>query len=210
MNSMKEARPLHVGHRKRLKTRYERAGLLDFADHEILELILFDALPRIDTNPVAHLLLDRFGTLDRVFAASEEELREVKGIGPKTAKRIAELQGNYLQRLLRNCDFSSADLRLSVPVEMHMRYASVGVITLFSRDTAIDYSLSEEDGEWIEVLSRDAAACGSAFAVVVKTDETGISDTLKRELARRGLSPVYCLNDREMELTPLECSELEL
>ena len=159
MNSMKEARrPLHVGHRKRLKTRYERAGLLDFADHEILELILFDALPRIDTNPVAHRLLDRFGTLDRVFAASEEELREVKGIGPKTAKRIAELQGNYLQRLLRNCDFSYADLRLSVPVEMHMRYASVGVITLFSRDTAIDYSLSEEDGEWIEVLSRDAAA----------------------------------------------------
>ena len=75
----------HTGHRLKLKKRFLLEGLDHFEDHNILELILFFALPRCDTNEIAHALLSRFGTLSRVFEADVKELAEVSGIGPHAA-----------------------------------------------------------------------------------------------------------------------------
>lgn len=208
MNGLKKAPPLHEGHRKRLKARYERAGLLDFADHEILELMLFEFLPRVDTNPIAHRLLDRFGTLDRVFAASEQELCEVEGIGPKTAKMLAGGRSAWMFEQLKDCDFSANSFRFSVLAEMHMRYASAGVVSLFSRDAVIDYA-PWEDGELSERLACDTAALGEDYVIVVKTDGGGLSDAVRKELARGGFSAVYSLKENEMEPI-LEQHESEL
>ena len=209
LNRMKKAPLLHEGHRKRLRARYERAGLLDFADHEILELLLFDYLPRVNTNPIAHRLLNRFGTLDKVFAASEAELCEIEGIGPKTAKRLAGGRNNRIMDMLKECDFSKPGFRFSVLAEMHMRYASAGVVTLFSPDTVIDYTPSEEEGALCDRISRDASVLGTDFLIVVKTDEKGVSDVLKRELVRGGFGAVYCLQDKELEPIPLALLDLE-
>lgn len=68
-----------------MRDRFLKGGLESFADHEALELLLFYALPRIDTNGVAHALMDRFGSLDAVFSASMKELEEVKGVGESAA-----------------------------------------------------------------------------------------------------------------------------
>lgn len=57
-------------------------------DHEVLEILLFAACPRVNTNPVAHALLNRFVTLSEVFCASVEELTEVVGVGESTANFI--------------------------------------------------------------------------------------------------------------------------
>ncbi len=76
---------LHDGHRERLRNRYRREGLSGFAPHEILELLLTFAIPRIDTNPLAHELLSRFGSLPKVLEATPEELEQVPGIGPQAA-----------------------------------------------------------------------------------------------------------------------------
>ena len=54
---------LHSSHRKRLKNRFLQEGLESFEDHQVLELALFFAIPRKDTNPIAHRLLRRFGSL---------------------------------------------------------------------------------------------------------------------------------------------------
>jgi DNA repair protein RadC len=61
---------------------------IDFAPHNVLELLLFYAVPQKDTNQTAHLLIDRFGSLDKVFDATVEELKEVNGIGDHAATLI--------------------------------------------------------------------------------------------------------------------------
>lgn len=78
----------HDGHRERLRDSFLTHGLNSFHELQALELLLFYAIPRKDTNPIAHALLDRFGSLDAVFDASERELCDVPGIGKNTAALI--------------------------------------------------------------------------------------------------------------------------
>ena len=75
----------HAGHRGRMKKRYLEQGLDGFEDHEVLELLLYHAIPRVDVNPLAHALLDRFGSLHGVLDAAPEELEELEGLGQGTA-----------------------------------------------------------------------------------------------------------------------------
>ena len=79
---------VHEGHRERKKRQFRENGLDAFQEHEVLELLLYYAIPRRDTNPIAHALLKRFGSLDAVFAAPEEELMRVDGIGENAAALI--------------------------------------------------------------------------------------------------------------------------
>ena len=72
----------HAGHRERLRKRYAENGFSGFAEHEILELLLTFAIPRINTNPIAHRLIDRFGSLNKVLEANQKELEAVEGVGP--------------------------------------------------------------------------------------------------------------------------------
>ena len=76
---------IHDGHRQRLKDRFLREGLDGFTEVQILELLLFYAIPRRDTNPIAHALLDRFGSLSRVLEAPVKKLAEVDGISANAA-----------------------------------------------------------------------------------------------------------------------------
>ena len=81
----------HAGHRNRLRERYDRSGMDDYADHEILELLLTYAIPRGDVNGQAHALIDRFGSVAGALDALPEELCEVKGIGPEAARFLTML-----------------------------------------------------------------------------------------------------------------------
>lgn len=89
---------LHSGHRERMRQRMMTYGADALCEHELLELILFYALPRVNTNDTAHRLLSRFGTINNILNASAEELRTVSGIGSSAAefiKLIADLCGEY-------------------------------------------------------------------------------------------------------------------
>lgn len=77
--------PQHQGHRQRLRQRFLKEGLDNFTDIQVLELMLFFSIPRQDTNPIAHALLDHFGSLSRVLEAPVEELKRVEGIGEQSA-----------------------------------------------------------------------------------------------------------------------------
>jgi DNA repair protein RadC len=79
---------LHEGHRKRLQNRYKTGGADGLSDHNLLELLLFYSIPRVDTNETAHRLLNRFGTLDGVFKADIDSIAAVNGIGEKSALHI--------------------------------------------------------------------------------------------------------------------------
>lgn len=75
----------HKGHRERLKQQFLTFGDTAMNDHQLLELLLFFSIPRRDTNPLAHALLDRFGSLEGIFSATHQELTEVKGVNDHTA-----------------------------------------------------------------------------------------------------------------------------
>lgn len=76
---------IHEGHRQRLKERFLHDGMAHMQQHEILELLLFYTIPRKDTNELAHVLLNTFGSLAKVFEAPYEDLIAVPGIGAETA-----------------------------------------------------------------------------------------------------------------------------
>lgn len=91
---------VHDGHRERMKSRFAEAGLDGFNDHNALEMLLFYALPRKDTNELAHRLLKHFGSYWAVFEASYEQLCAVDGIGENAAtliKLVPEIGKRYLQ-----------------------------------------------------------------------------------------------------------------
>ncbi len=82
---------LHENHRERLRGRFLRSGLDDFASHNVLELLLFYPIPRRDTNPLAHTLLERFRTVEATLSADREELLAVPGIGEGVARFFSSL-----------------------------------------------------------------------------------------------------------------------
>ena len=90
---------IHNGHRERLKARFLEEGLDNFTDIQALELLLFYAIPQKDTNPIAHALLDHFGSLSRVLEADVEELKKVPGISDHSATLLALVTelGRYYQ-----------------------------------------------------------------------------------------------------------------
>ena len=80
----------HAGHRERMRERFERdSGMDSFAPHEALELLLTYAIPRKDTNPIAHRLIERFGSLHAVLEAPADELTAVPEIGQRAAQLIS-------------------------------------------------------------------------------------------------------------------------
>ncbi len=83
---------LNKGHRERLRNRYLQHGLQSLQDHEVLELLLFQSLPRKDTNKLAHELIAKFGSLNAVLEAPMEKLVQVKGVSVVTATNIALLK----------------------------------------------------------------------------------------------------------------------
>ena len=81
---------VHAGHREKMRKRFIRdKGFENFEDHQILELLLFYANTRSDTNPLAHELLDAFGSLKGVLEARPEQLMQIKGIGEQQATLIS-------------------------------------------------------------------------------------------------------------------------
>ncbi len=88
----------HKGHRARTKQEFMARGLAGMPDHKVLELLLFYAIPQGNVNPLAHRLIDTFGSLSGVFNATVEQLMAVKGVGEHAAsliKLVPALGGRY-------------------------------------------------------------------------------------------------------------------
>ena len=86
---------MHDGHRKRMRERFRQEGLEGFADHEALELLLFYGRARGDVNPLAHTLIDHFGSLQAVLEARPDQLTAVPGVGEETATLIAFIMSMF-------------------------------------------------------------------------------------------------------------------
>src|ERR1700710_2519290 len=87
------------GHRLRMRRRLLKAGPESLADHEMLEMILFIALPRRDTKPIARELLTRFKTFGGVIGAPVAELMTVEGLGEAGAAAVKLVQAAALRMM---------------------------------------------------------------------------------------------------------------
>ena len=102
---------MHDGHRERLRSRFLKEGLDHFEPINVLELLLFYCIPRVDTNPIAHRLLDTFGSLPNVFEASVDELMKVEGVGKSAALFLALVNSTNRYYLTKKQDNSKCLLR---------------------------------------------------------------------------------------------------
>lgn len=101
---------VHKDHRKRMKTKFVHSGADAFETHQLLEMLLFYAIPQKDTNPLAHDLLQNFGSLNSVLNADYESLTQLCGVKENTAvllKLIFALARRSEQEKLSHCDIHS-------------------------------------------------------------------------------------------------------
>ena len=118
MPEKKTTNSIHEEHRARMQERVARDGLTSLAAHEVLEYLLYFSIPRRDTNPLAHRLIQHFGGFCQVLDASEEELMQVQGIGPASARLLHSgmLPAFTRSKSTRNTLFSCATLRCAVSI----------------------------------------------------------------------------------------------
>lgn len=134
---------LHKDHRKRMRDRFKQNGISAFEDHELLEMLLFSFLPRRNTNPIAHRLLDEFGDIQSVLSAERQELCRIDGIGESAAEQlkfIGELFSDITPRLFANIPLDTED-KIGMYSVLQMGTAPAGsavAVYLDERDLIID------------------------------------------------------------------------
>lgn len=95
---MADSKSYHEGHRQRMRERMKQASLTSFADHELLEMLLYYTNARRDTNDTAHALIEAFGSLSPLLEAESTHLCNVSGVGEKSAELlmlVGELSRRY-------------------------------------------------------------------------------------------------------------------
>ncbi len=126
-----EAVPHYWGHRERLRQRFRQTGAETLPDYELMELILFRAIPRRDTKPLAKAIIAKFGGFAEAINASEERLSEVPGLGLSAiieirlvrAAAIRLMQGEVMKRpLLSSWDKVVGYCRAAMGFQMHEEF----------------------------------------------------------------------------------------
>ena len=126
MSHQPSSKSIHAGHRERLRARYTRSGLDDFADHEVLELLLTYAIPRVDVNEPAHELINRFGSVAGVLDALPEELCEIDRVGPGAAQFLTMLPSVFRRYALDKTEPGEPmDTLAKIGEFLHAKYTGI-------------------------------------------------------------------------------------
>ena len=128
---------LHTGHRSRVKEEFLRRGLEALPEHKVLELLLFYAIPRGDTNELAHRLMERFGSLSGVLDASVEDLCAVSGVGEHTATLLRMVPGlcaHYIASRSRAGEIMDSSARVREALEPYFFGARNEMVYLLCLD----------------------------------------------------------------------------
>lgn len=102
---------IHDGHRDRMRDRFLKTGLSSFEKHEILELLLFYAIPRKNTNEIGHYLINKFSSIAKVFDADTKALQEIDGISKNSAiflKMIPQVCKRYVNEEYKSLRLTDA------------------------------------------------------------------------------------------------------
>ena len=182
----KGEKSVHTGHRRRTKDEFLANGLNGLPDHRVLELLLFYAIPQGDVNPLAHALIDRFGSLAGVFHATPEQLMEVDGVGQNTAVLfglVLAVAARYLQS--RNsfdeqlvCTWQFRELLL--PLFFGQRNELVYLVCMDGKNKLLDAKkLGEGIADTVQITTRKvletALACNATRVVLAHNHVSGVA-----------------------------------
>ena len=176
---------LHNGHRQRVLDRFRKEGIDSFSPHNILEMVLFYSIPRMDTNEIAHRLIDRFGSVAGVFDAPESELLKVDGIGERSAaflKMIPQLARYYMtEKAEDKIITSSRDAgEYLLPRYIGRTTEAVMVICLDNKNKVISTQVVHEGNVntaeiSIQAIATAALGCNATSVIVAHNHPGGLS-----------------------------------
>lgn len=165
---------MHEGHRKRMYEKLESGASL--FDHELLEILLFNAIPRKNTNPIAHSLIQTFGSLAGVFEADPEELMSVEGVGEGVANYI-KCVGECMKRTsLANAGFAVLKSHKDVAdfVTMRLRGKTAEVLEFYFLDkngkVVSIHHFTCDDAHRVDIASKKIAsifASARPYSVII-------------------------------------------
>jgi DNA repair protein RadC len=149
---------LNKNHRSRMRKRYLECGFAAFQEHEILEMLLFYALPRVNTNPIAHQLLNTFHSLAGVMDADVSELKKIPGIQDNAAiflKMLPEVFRCYqISHEKEVANRFRVDEEHMAEMKQHLRNLYTGVV----REKVVLISLDNDD----RIIDQTFVSEGSA------------------------------------------------
>ena len=122
MESEKKKHP-HHGNRKRMISHFISSSKASLTDIQFVEMLLFYCIPRSDTNPTAHALLNRFGNIRSILAADENDIASVEGMGIVSAsklKKISRLAYRYEKAVARNSNDNSLSANIISKIQEHL------------------------------------------------------------------------------------------
>ena len=173
---------LHEGHRKRVKDEFVAGGcrIDNMSPHKVLELALFYAIPRKDTNEIAHRLINKFGSINNVLSATIEELTSIEGVAENTAVFLKLI--NQVARLSLNGQLDQKPLFTSP------EQAGDYIMAKFKGEKDELFALVSLNGSG-ELISFDYLNDGSATSVGINTRKL-----LETVISRRAVAVILAHN----------------
>ena len=177
---------IHAEHRKRTKDEFLANGLNGLPDHRVLELLLFYAIPQGDVNPLAHKLIDHFGSLAGVFHATAEQLMAVDGVGyntavlirltPAVAARYLQSSGSFDGQLASTWQFRE----LLLPLFFGQRNELVYLVCMDGKNKLlVTRKLGEGIADTVQITTRkvleEALACNATRVVLAHNHVSGVA-----------------------------------
>ena len=199
---------MHEGHRKRMYEKLKSGAPL--YDHELLEILLFNAIPRKNTNPLAHSLIDTFGSLAGVFEADLDELMSVEGVGESVATYI-KCVGECMNRTkIINTGFAVLKSQKDVTdfVTMRLRGKSAEVLEFYFLDrlgriTSI-HPFTCGDAHRVDIASQKISfvlATARPYSVIIAHNHPrgGASPSENDRLFTREMQVICSLNEVNLQ-----------
>lgn len=161
----KTKKPHYLGHRKRLRERYEKIGLESLQDYEIIELLLTFSLPRRDTKPIAKELINKFGSIRGIFDASPAELKSIPYIKDKTVALITfikEISALYHKQKVQE-----------LPVSMNLQELANYCIEKFGNNKDEEFHVIYLDNKY-SIIKEDISFPAKEFYFKGTTDKAPV------------------------------------
>ena len=161
-NNPKQSDELHKSHRLRMKERIQSQGLFSLQEHEVLEYLLYYAVQRRDTNPLAHRLIRHCGSLSGVLSATYEDLLSVSGVTPHIALFLTTLSDIFAYSDIK-------ELQRQKPCLEDVEERKAFVKTLFHSETREQACVILLDHKKKTIMVRDDFAGGfDAVAIDIR------------------------------------------